>query len=891
MTHTSIVPVSHNQRTTWVGQYENHLEAAGRLSAAAIGEIGRCSDLAFAHIGSPRDSSKGRRVVGAVVGAVQSGKTGLMIHLGARALDEGFRVVIVLAGLQDDLRTQTALRFVRDLLQRGDPVPDSGGLAFTHVQGRGCHGQLRTCWSPRYSDDVNHDEAFVYQFRNELRRGNAVLAIAKKNVASLTRLREAYQFACAQKSSFPLMILDDECDEASVSGDPDAPTPERIAQVWSGLEQQVTYVGFTATPAANLLQETSSRLFPRDFVVAMRSPGDADTVLQYVEPDADSRYTGGAVYYGFLESRQRRNFLVRSAMSLAEFNGMPRSHGELEEALIAYFVSGAMRLLSQAGCTLDGSSQFPYPHTMLAHTESLVESHWDLCERIMTVIRQRGGGTADSRLGQVRRLLPKRRLDHAALEGWLAAEPERWKAWYDRYETSRTVLLEISPDRARASLAAWADVRRRLPHVFAHTKLRVVNSDESAVDAPLQFNPSYSPDGRNPPRDVYSIIIGGNRLSRGLTIEGLCISYYTRTAATLLEDTTVQRERWFGYRGRHLEYCRLFTHRSLALTLRRFHEHDEDLREQLFWHLSHGKKPDSATFRFLTLRTSRPTAKIGRGTGPDMVDVSGSRPFMDRVQMGRGPLEQSAAGTNETAAAALAAKILDAGEPIEDQSGNLIARVLRDTHASELISFLEQFVYSFHNPDPLTGIGWNLREFYRPPSPDHAPTRPGVSPRADPFLIAAYLRFWEAAYQQCKSDPSSNRYRAGDSISTWRPVPAPRFNIALRFGTLRPTPGSPFTHRLLNRAVNESGAVGSRWGGRGYGSPGDEWIDWGVPPSDKATPRPTGSPGLALLHVIGRDATGVSGNGEAYAFDRPCVGLVVPEGGPCIQFVLAEPST
>jgi hypothetical protein len=55
----------------------------------------------------------------------------------------------------------------------------------------------------------------------------------------------------------PILVLDDECDEASVSGDPDAPTPDRIAQLWAGIPQYVAYIGLTATPAANLLQETS----------------------------------------------------------------------------------------------------------------------------------------------------------------------------------------------------------------------------------------------------------------------------------------------------------------------------------------------------------------------------------------------------------------------------------------------------------------------------------------------------------------------------------------------------------------------------------------------------------------------------------------------------------
>jgi len=131
---TRIVRISNGEEMTWTRQYEEHLSASGRLGPAAIREIRRSTDLAFSSIPSPRTPSATGGIVGAVVGAVQSGKTGLMIHLAARALDEGFRAVIVLAGLRDDLRTQTALRFVRDLLQRGDPVPGSSGPAF-HVDG------------------------------------------------------------------------------------------------------------------------------------------------------------------------------------------------------------------------------------------------------------------------------------------------------------------------------------------------------------------------------------------------------------------------------------------------------------------------------------------------------------------------------------------------------------------------------------------------------------------------------------------------------------------------------------------------------------------------------------------------------------------------------------
>src|SRR5262245_31675422 len=133
--YTRIQPVTPlDGSDTWERQYQSHLRQSGRLRPPTEHELTTRTNEAFASLNP--SAGAGGFAAGVIVGAVQAGKTGLMINLAARALDTGFRVVVVLAGLKDDLRTQTAQRFVSDLLQRGDEVTGAPGT-FTHRLGKG----------------------------------------------------------------------------------------------------------------------------------------------------------------------------------------------------------------------------------------------------------------------------------------------------------------------------------------------------------------------------------------------------------------------------------------------------------------------------------------------------------------------------------------------------------------------------------------------------------------------------------------------------------------------------------------------------------------------------------------------------------------------------------
>ena len=892
MTLVRLVPAAITEEvpSTWWQQLCLSMSRSGR-STEAVAEIDRCSAAVMGHIPLPSATPITERIVGAVVGAVQSGKTGLMTALAARGLDCGFRMILVLAGLKEDLRSQTALRFYLDLLHKGDEYTDSSGeRRCSHPLGVGFHGAMGDdCWALPFYADVHRDEAFVATVSSRLRRGRSVLVVAKKNVATLAVLRACVEHVSERNGpgSMPILVLDDECDEATVSGNSEAPTPERICEVWRDMPHYVSYVGLTATPAANLLQNLSSPFYPSAFVEILKSSSDRESAIGYREPEPDRRYTGGSVFYHMFEDANRPNPLVRTRMTIEEFNAIPGHEAELEEALIAYFISGAIRLALQPGAGFDTPHSWPIPHTMLAHTDAMVDQHWDLCGQIVALTR-RNGGRDDRVQENLRRMLPSRRISADDLLSWLQRDTGRWRRWYNDFESSRRVLLEIAGDRLRRPFPPWDLVVETLPVVFRNTKLRVINSDEDASDEPLDFRPTYSEDRASMPRDVYSIVIGGNRLSRGLTIEGLCISYFTRTSVRHIEDTATQRERWFGYRGPHLEYCRLVTHADMAIRLSRFQEHDDDLRQQLAWNLAHGRGSAAATYRFLRLSDSMPTAKAGRGaTG--ILRLTGVKLFVDRVQMGNAPEERAAASCNELWASELADQIMCQGREVRDTSDNTVASVSGGHSADDVAQLLDALRYTFHNPDPSRGVAINVRDHHRPAHPSLPCTASGMRPSSDPFLIAAYLRLWNHAYLECVQSPQRNLYREADGVTPWNPRPAPLFNLAVRFGSLTPAAGSPFRHSLLDRSTSQDGLLGSRWGGHGYGAPGDEWIDLPTP-ADPLAPRHPNEPGLLLLHVISRDARGRDQSGTPYTYDRPAVGIVIPCGGPSVSYVLTKDS-
>ena len=154
----------------------------------------------------------------------------------------------------------------------------------------------------------------------------------------------------------------------------------------------------------------------------------------------------------------------------------------------------------------------------------------------------------------------------------------------------------------------------------------------------------------------------------------------------------------------------------------------------------------------------------------------------------------------------------------------------------------------------------------------------GFSQVQDPYLIAAYLKYWKNGFE------GGGRQLQNNEGMQWVPSEVPKFNIAIRFGSLRPE--SPFNFPLMDREISSDGIMTSAWGSRGYGTPHmDEWFDEPSPHDRLPLFRHPGKNGLVLIHIVSKESQGRNGTGEKYRYARPTLAMNIPQGGPSVLSV------
>jgi hypothetical protein len=556
-------------------RYQDFLE--NKLSVKAVDALDEATNKILELLEDPlREGVWDRR--GLVVGHVQSGKTGNYTGLICKAADAGYKIIIVLAGLHNNLRSQTQIRLEEGFLGY-ETSANNDVVRYFGVGENARDAEIRPNCATNRSDsgDFNTRVAKHLAISPEQRPW---LFVVKKNKTVLDRLLKWIRNHVADAkdsdgrpvvSGFPLLLIDDEADHASVdTGDQivhqdgtvdDEYQPKainsRIRKILHSFTRKA-YVGYTATPFANIFidrrkatKDEGPDLFPQSFIVNISAPSN------YVGParvfglrSADGRVSGlpltrdvgdqtdSTGQDGWMPPRHDKTHVPL-------FEGRDEVPPSLREAVSAFVLCCAVRILRGQGSR--HCSMLVHVTRYTAVQEEVRRQVNDLVKSFRT--RLRGFGAAER-----------------------AALLSEWRALWDKdfVPTSAAVATAMGELSGTFELPYWKDVEAVLSEVLDDLANGVRAINGSAGDV-LDY-------AEREESGLKVIAVGGDKLARGLTLEGLCVSYFVRS--TKMYDTLMQMGRWFGYRPGYLDLCRLYTTSDLVEWFGHIADAAEELRQE-----------------------------------------------------------------------------------------------------------------------------------------------------------------------------------------------------------------------------------------------------------------------------------------------------------------------
>jgi hypothetical protein len=541
-------------RAFYWDQYKKHLVEAKHWHPDSVAGLDEDTRKVVERISDPTrvDAFSAR---GLVVGYVQSGKTANFTGVIAKAIDVGYRLVIVLAGTLDILRDQTQRRLDMELvgkeniLQDWDETdPELGPHDYADDRDWADGKFISFGFRPSSRDfpDIIRLTGGGNDFRNlghgivalEMEKRDrlkplydpnnlfpcrARLAVVKKNATVLKRLVSDLKKVRKQLDEIPTLIVDDESDQASVNttdprrwkeGETERSSINKLLSELLGLLPRAQYVGYTATPYANVFvdPEDAEDIFPKNFLLALRKPQGYMGVSDFHDLDA---------VYGEGErnpENSNEEAFVRSLIG----DTLEERRLELAAAMDAFVLAGAIKLYREKIGNKQGAIRH---HTMLVNESFKKDDHAETAEIVKSIWNGAGylSGLGYKRL---------RDLYESDFLPVCEARSEGESFPYDFDELRESV--------GEATRRIWG----------VGSPVIVVNSDKDLNQEAIDFDK----------RSVWRILVGGAKLSRGFTVEGLTISYYrrrTRQAATMM-----QMGRWFGFRAGYKDLVRLYIGRN-----------------------------------------------------------------------------------------------------------------------------------------------------------------------------------------------------------------------------------------------------------------------------------------------------------------------------------------
>lgn len=525
--------VSKRGDITWTygGAYENFLRDEG-WPPRLVQSLSDVTTRILGHLQDPTsEGSWDRR--GLVIGHVQSGKTANYTGLIAKAADSGYKFIIVIAGIHNNLRKQTQERLDEAFIGRSSDPTDRKPI------GVGLNaGYPNPATLTNVNNDFNKKTAADSGWKlNDFSK--PIILVIKKNVSTLTALhkwlKELNAVGDSQISDVPMLLIDDEADNASINTNKEDLDPtktnamiRRILRLFA----KSCYVGYTATPFANIFinpdaydDDVRAELFPRDFIYCL---------------DAPTTYFGAEKVFLNDETSQ----------------SIVRPIDDCEDLI-------------------------PYTHNRDDHINELPPSLYRALNEFIVAraIRNLRGQTNKhcSMMINVSRFVPVQKAvrDFISLREKKIKEAVRANYMMPESISSANTYMQDLKRAYEAEYSdagfTWEQVKSALNAVFDHLHLYVINSKSDEI---LDYT-KYEKEGVG----LTAIAIGGLSLSRGLTIEGLTISYMYRN--TKMYDTLMQMGRWFGYRPGFEDLCRVHLSRDSINWYSHIAEASEELIQQV----------------------------------------------------------------------------------------------------------------------------------------------------------------------------------------------------------------------------------------------------------------------------------------------------------------------
>ncbi len=549
-------------------RYKNYLAEKKSFAPSVISHLDELTDKVLDKLFNPQQEDIVISKKGLVVGQVQSGKTANYTGLVCKAADAGFNLIIILAGIHNNLRSQTQARLDEGFL--GFDTQNTRAFTLNQTIKMGV-GRI-----PGFDDAIAHSYTTSLDTGDFTKRAantagfnfyvpQPIVLVVKKNSSVLKNLRDWLKThtAAGKISVKSMLLIDDEADNASVNTNKVDKHPTRIngyIRDILGLFNRSAYVGYTATPFANIfIPLDDSDLFPRDFIINLPAPDnyigpekvfgtsaipdEDDDLLPIVNTVDDSDY--------FVPPKHRKDDDMPSIYDMPE---------SLKTAIKCFIITCAIRA---------ARGQEKKHNSMLIHItrfQSWQNHIKDIVEQQFRYYKSEIEANDPSIMEEFRRIFEEDNVD---------------------YKSYTTITEEILNSKSYYNIDSqikqhtWEEVKTFLYPAVQKIEVKSING--SSGDSLTYYE--------NEKNGISVIAIGGDKLSRGLTLEGLSVSYFLR--ASKMYDTLMQMGRWFGYRPGYVDLCRLFTSNELNEWYRHITLASEELREEFKYLAESGGTPEN----------------------------------------------------------------------------------------------------------------------------------------------------------------------------------------------------------------------------------------------------------------------------------------------------------